>query len=399
VKCKNCNSKLKKGSLVCEKCGTAVENVDKETNTVNVVEPKKNNKLIFIILGIVFGVVALAVVLYFLVFRNNASKDVSAILKEAKNSILSADNYKMNLKLDASVKYGNLSYAMGLSADMDIDEKNKLAKMDMSMSMMGMSFDFLGYMEQTGNEYIMYVQDPMDPTSWTKDTIDIGELSSEEVNEEQLEKFFEQYINVENVKSDEKGLTKMKFSMSMKEFNNILQNVDMSELTGTDMNIKFNENLVFYIYTDSQNRLSKIVFDFIENMDMNLGEGIELDKFRLEISFSDYNKVSTIVIPEDVKENAISEGEYNYDDDYTYYEPEDYMDEIIYSAESYCLFTDNFNGAEINFANYNNELELDFEAPVSGKLYIDSNCDVTVSENVVIEGKSCTYQDYVATCN
>jgi len=132
---------------------------------------------------------------------------------------------------------------------------------------------------------------------------------------------------------------------------------------------------------------------------MNLGEGIELDKFRLEISFSDYNKVSTIVIPEDVKENAISEGEYNYDDDYTYYEPEDYMDEIIYSAESYCLFTDNFNGAEINFANYNNELELDFEAPVSGKLYIDSNCDVTVSENVVIEGKSCTYQDYVATCN
>ena len=80
---------------------------------------------------------------------------------------------------------------------------------------------------------------------------------------------------------------------------------------------------------------------------------------------------------------------------YNNYIEEDYMEEIVYSAENYCLKTENFGGIEIDFSNYNNELELEFETPKEGIITINSNCEVKVRKNVIINDKSCAYDDKI----
>lgn len=76
---------------------------------------------------------------------------------------------------------------------------------------------------------------------------------------------------------------------------------------------------------------------------------------------------------------------------YSNYIEQDYMEEIIYSAENYCLKTENFGGAEIDFSNYNGELELKFESPEEGIITINTNCEIEVKKSVVINQKKCSY--------
>lgn len=80
---------------------------------------------------------------------------------------------------------------------------------------------------------------------------------------------------------------------------------------------------------------------------------------------------------------------------YSNYIEEDYMEEIVYSAENYCLKTANFGGIEIDFSNYNNELELEFPIPEEGVIVINSNCEIIIKEDILINGKVCSYDDKI----
>lgn len=71
------------------------------------------------------------------------------------------------------------------------------------------------------------------------------------------------------------------------------------------------------------------------------------------------------------------------------------MEEIVYSAENYCLKTENFGGIEIDFSNYNNELELEFEKPKEGIITISPDCKVQIKKSVIINDKSCSYNDKI----
>lgn len=83
---------------------------------------------------------------------------------------------------------------------------------------------------------------------------------------------------------------------------------------------------------------------------------------------------------------------------YNNYFEEDYMREIIYSAENYCLKTENFGGVKIDFSDYNNELNLDFEAPIEGVITVNTSCEVKVINSVIIQSKECTYSDSKVSC-
>lgn len=75
------------------------------------------------------------------------------------------------------------------------------------------------------------------------------------------------------------------------------------------------------------------------------------------------------------------------------------MEEIIYSAENYCLKTENFGGAKIDFSEYNDELQLEFESPEEGIITINTNCEVEVKKSVVINEKKCSYDDKIECLN
>lgn len=83
---------------------------------------------------------------------------------------------------------------------------------------------------------------------------------------------------------------------------------------------------------------------------------------------------------------------------YNSYDEEDYMREIVYSAESYCLKSKDFGGARIDFSDYNDELKLDFEAPVEGVLVVNSDCKVSVLDEIVIGDLMCDYTDSKISC-
>lgn len=83
---------------------------------------------------------------------------------------------------------------------------------------------------------------------------------------------------------------------------------------------------------------------------------------------------------------------------YNNYVEEDYMREIVYSAENYCLKSENFGGMKIDFSNYNNELKLDFELPKTGIITVDTDCRVSVLKEVFIQDKYCYYEDNKISC-
>lgn len=455
MKCVNCGSELPENAMFCSNCGVSIEktgtevkeesstekvneveiNIDAQNqidniveqnidnNSVNVseninninnnsilqqnnsigtenlnnIDPKKKDmSKVYMILGIV-GIIALFAVICLFVFKKE-NKDVDSIIKAASNHFEKLDNYKMELSANIKMKAEGMSYSMGLSGDMSVDEKNQSAKMDIKVSMLGMEMSTVSYTEKDGDNFVTYTQDMTDQDLWTKS---VSETTDFNDSIKEIESFISKATNYEIVSSDEKGLTKIKVVVDSKKIMELMNEMDLEDYDAEDF--EFEKDLVLYIYTDKSNHYSKIKIDLLENIDLSeLEDGVSISECVIEFNFSDYNKVGDITVPSDIKEKAVEEDELDYDYDtevdYTYYEPEDYMDEIVYSAESYCYYQNDFGGAEIDFSKYNDELELDFDAPNQGIISIDSDCNVTIKSNVIIDGKSCTYSDYTSTC-
>lgn len=80
----------------------------------------------------------------------------------------------MQLGMTISVLGQGLEMNMGMTGDIDVQTEPQRIKMDMSVSMLGLSQDVLCYMEKTGEEYTVYASAD-GGLLWTKETLDADE--------------------------------------------------------------------------------------------------------------------------------------------------------------------------------------------------------------------------------
>lgn len=144
MKCNNCNSEIVNGAEFCGNCGNKIVNSQNITIHNSMTQRKKNNKKLFIILGIIFAITVAIVMVTVIINKNSKfddpfeeidnliSSDINESTKEHKeinsfvknieedynNGKISKDNYIMQLaysiydsnKLDYKYKKSNLDF-------------------------------------------------------------------------------------------------------------------------------------------------------------------------------------------------------------------------------------------------------------------------------------------------
>lgn len=320
-------------------------------------------------------------------FSNGGSNlNASASFKTAVNNMHKLDNYTMDLSVNMSMNYNELSGSLEMSANGKIDEKNKTY--NMKVNFLGQEMETYG--KSDDNKTTVYQYDSYSE-KWFSSELEVGGFVANEISETILDSY-----DVKKVKSDFKGLTKYQVTTDFKQLTKLLLNSEFEDEINLDESM-LPDKLTMYVYINSDNYVEKIYIDLLDAMkNIDLGEDdYSFDELSITITFSKFNTTGSVVVPEDVIESASSDDEGVPDKlDESEYNEEDIMYDVVLSSSVYC------EDATIDFSNYNGELndyldldKYDIKSITEGIINIDSNCDIVIQKDFIINGRTCTYDD------
>ena len=407
MKCEYCGNEVDANASMCERCGaplkkeTIVDNFSSKPSDASQIEQvmktdissnnqkkknKKGNKLIFIFIVIIV-LLAILIGSYFLFFKSDNTKSMNAseALKLASNNMKKLDNYEMNFSIKMGIKYEGVSGALELSGNSKIDSKNKTYYT--SVTGLGQSMERYGKI--TDDKETVYSYDSGNE-KWYVSESSNGNMSIEELIGDTS------YYDIKSVsvKSDVDGLRKYQITMDMKKLSSILSKIDGFENEYSLDDAKMLDKFKIYVYINKDNYIEKIYMDLLELMDdsdLDTGD-YSFDELSFTITFARFNEVGSVVIPENVINDANKIDDEL--DDKEIYDEEDIMEDVVLGSSIYC------KSSTIDFANYNGELDeylnldsYDRNLITEGIIAIDDKCDVVVQKDFVINGKTCTYDD------
>ncbi len=246
-----------------------------------------------------------------------SSENASEVLDTARKQMNELSNYSMKMEMKMGVKAEGMSMEIPVVVDAKVDEKSGTAQMTTTASMFGMESTTEGYTQVVDGKTITYSKGNYELNGeqvWTKETSDEVSKYNEFVA------ITEFGTKIEKKKSNDKNADYYQVTISKEKMKELMN--DSSSLMG-DMdfeNADIKNDVVLDIYVDKKS-------NYITKMTMDLKDVISLDdpEVEMEISecsftftFSDFNKVGTVTIPEDVITSAIDQS----DDDWNYDDPE-----------------------------------------------------------------------------
>lgn len=233
-------------------------------------------------------------------------KNSGEVLNNAKKQMEALSNYAMKLEMKMGVKSAGLEMDFPIEMNIKVDEKTQTAKMDVQFEMLGMKISTEGYMQQVGNQTVTYTKEVMEDV-WTK------EYSETSSNFSELKNMTKQFSNAKQKKSDDKEAYLYQVSISKEEMKNWMQSMDsVGSTEAGEFNI--DKDVVMDVYVNKKtNYITKMVMNLKEAIKMT-EEETQITNFEVIMSFSDFNNVGTITIPEEVVTSAQEENDWNLDD-------------------------------------------------------------------------------------
>ena len=228
-------------------------------------------KFLFLFLGLVLGVIGCV----------NGSDVLDAV-----NKMGELDNYKMVVSATADFSIEGYDFSMKIIMDSDVDEKNDVAKMITTVEFADEKETAESYMMFDGNKTITYTEMFGDWYKTTEPTI----------SEEEM---FEILKNVETVDKTTSGdITEYKVKLSGKDVEKLMGDMQMEE-----MSISFGET-EFIIHVNKDGYITKMTLDLPMNMDFD--GYIVSTTIKFNYTFSKFNQVGNIAIPQNIIDNAIT---------------------------------------------------------------------------------------------
>lgn len=325
---------------------------------------KKKAAYILLILFILLSV--------FVVYKKFSSDKSQRIYKEAINNLSNIKSYSFSQIV--SVSYDNLDEKLKSEVVGKVDE------VELKYNYVFDKLEIYGNVINNKN-YVYSKQD----NSWVSMKSDNKFFSVRK-----LGLFLSEKKNIREVSSEIRSLSKFRIKSNYKllkkyvfpEILNIINQLDI---------IDNSSNLIIYVYVDEDKNIRKISFDLKDYLKNSKSPENKVKSVIVDLNIDDINNVSQI-FPED-----LSNLDVNYDkinavgDSYT---EEQIMYDIILSATVYC------KPDTIDFSRYKKELndylqldEYNLSSITEGIVKVDSDCNVVVKKDFIINGKKCTYNE------
>ena len=211
-------------------------------------------------------------------------------IEKSKNKMDSLDNYKMNMKMDISLKMNNNEINMPIKFVSNIDQKNKTSYSKITTSVLGIENTSETYVDTSSNEKI--ISYAKNGNIWTKNEID----GKDEITLLNMQKLIEKGTNIKDMKSTDKNMLYYQMTVDKETFENAITKFG----SGTNSFDVTNDVVVdLYIEKDTY-YIKKMYADLGQVMKAN-NKNYSITKYTMEIIFSNYNKAGIVTIPSEAK--------------------------------------------------------------------------------------------------
>ena len=293
-------------SAVSNEVTNVVDNMQPINNENNSnKETKKNNKKMFIIIGIVLGIVT--IVLLCFSFLNGSGSSISVLKKAIANLELNTkSSFTVNANLITSDNNKELSFDAIIKSQKKAEDE---INMQILVNKTELFDEINSYLIIKNNNAEMYLQstlvDLLGLTSslepiWIYNSIDLEELEIKENNDEKID--LEQIIDEEHFVLIDKvnGQKHYQLIIDQKLIDSIKTKFEDTENETIKSIIENNETIEEPIkidfYISKSNEFVKVDINLLDY----LGEDIEMSKMLLSIKFSNFNN-TVVNIPNEVK--------------------------------------------------------------------------------------------------
>lgn len=303
-------------------------------------------------------------------------------IKKAQDTMKTAENYKIDMSVDAGIKTQGMSFDINLKLDGQIDVKNGKFKMTMSTSFLGEDINAEMYVDSKNEEgkIISYTKD--EDGTWTKTITDIKEDT--DVSNAMMS-IINLGDNIKSVKSDDKNVNTYETTISAEQLASLMEMAAEEDVSSIDTSM-LKGNVVLRISIDKKtNNITTLYVDMKELLTSALATNsdieMEFSKAEFTINFVDVNKAGDVTIPSDVIENAVDVS----DDDYT----TSNFDEDAYDKVLKCSYTGFDEVADVDMT-----MEVGFINDVTTTVYYEA--EYTFNSN---EDAEAFYDEYELSDN
>lgn len=329
-------------------------NTDTETNASKSPKKGNNNKIVFIVLGVVLAV--LAAVLVILAFNKTANSSIATLEKVLNNigekgvnsgtinaKISIEDNTTNSVNLSASVKYSKnndtYNFELKLNESMLFDEMSLFLKVNEDSATFyadSNTIDLLGSTKSDENIWVYYLLDLKDANEDIKFDAN-EEVDLKDILDEKHFKYIDKTNNLKHYKMiiDKDLLEKLKSKMPD----------EYSDEFGSEFPLTDSYELDFYI--NDSDELVRISMDLTDKLGNN-----EIKSAVISFDFENFGSTN-VVIPNEALNSKI--------------DMEKYM-------ETYAV-NPSIDDSDLDENNPNLDFDADFDADLDSNLDLDSNSD------------------------
>ncbi len=197
----------------------------------------------------------------------------------------------MKMTMDLEMKQGNTTIAMPTTMNMDVDYVSNVAKMDVTVSVLGYTTTVNAYSKKEGEKTITYT-DQGDGVWYKSEEKVAGYMD--------MLDSLDNVAKVEQVDSDDKNCYMYNITLNKEEYSKLIEGMDGVE------NISVDGNVTIKAYVDKKSEyITKMIADFTDTFKTNTEANIS--KYIFTIEYSKINEVGSVTIPQNIIDSAIDE--------------------------------------------------------------------------------------------
>ncbi len=248
---------------------------------------------------------ALVVAMVFLFTGCGKKLSDAEIIDNAGKQMKELSNYAMTMDIQMGIKSSGLEMSIPFTIDLELDNQSKLGYMKLVAEILGISITSESYMDASTNPNVTYTKEVMADT-WTK-------KYSEDADEfDDIVSITENSENIEKKESNDKNILYYQVTITKEKMQELL-NESMSTVESDTETYTIDGDVIVDLYIDKKtNYITKMEMDLLDVISFD-EEDTELTAFTMSITFSKFNEIDKITIPDEVIENAVEEQE-EYDD-------------------------------------------------------------------------------------
>lgn len=213
-------------------------------------------------------------------------------LKTAIEKTNKAKSFHMDYKIDMGAKSEGVEMEVPIAIGLDMDQKSNVAKLELSMSVLGMNISTTSFMDLKNN--IMYTKQIGEEDSWTKQTLTNGYNSN----------MLGTYTKASK-KDDTKDEYHYEVTISPEDFQ---KNLELLQTSGNSTDgLSLTKDVTMNVYVDKKtNYITKLEADLKDSVKLD-DEDVEYTKLKFTVTYKDFDKVTVDAIDSSIIENAKSE--------------------------------------------------------------------------------------------